>query len=209
MKIQPVSKQATKTASRINALPLAMVIAFFPFTGNTAGYPEPGDFQQGAKTWAENCGRCHNIRSANELRDDQWISTVFHMRVRAGLTGQEARDVLTFLQGSNTYTPASSIITSSVAYIGGSSSASGKEIYNQTCTACHGADGKGVLPGVPAFTQAGGPLRKSDAMLIKHITEGFQSPDSPMAMPAKGGNPGLTDSDMRATLNYIRKQFGQ
>lgn len=208
MKIQPTTKQVTKTVSKITALlPLAVFIALFPLTGNTAGYPEPGNVQQGAKTWTENCARCHNIRSANELRDDQWISTVFHMRLRAGLTGQEARDVLTFLQGSNTYTPVSSETTSS-AHIG-SSTASGKTIYNQTCTACHGVDGKGVLPGVPAFTQAGGPLLKSDAVLIKHITEGFQSPGSPMAMPAKGGNPGLTDSGIRATLDYIRKQFGQ
>ena len=41
------------------------------------------------------------MRSPTDLRDDQWITTVFHMRVRAGLTGQEARDILTFLQGSN------------------------------------------------------------------------------------------------------------
>ena len=69
---------------------------------HAADYPAPGDFQKGAIAWADNCGRCHNIRGARELRDDQWISTVYHMRVRAGLTGQETRDILTFLQGSNT-----------------------------------------------------------------------------------------------------------
>lgn len=58
-------------------------------------------FSRGAQTWANNCARCHNMRDPKELRDDQWRVAVAHMRVRAGLTGQEARDVLMFLQGSN------------------------------------------------------------------------------------------------------------
>ncbi len=62
---------------------------------------QAGDFGRGAMQWADNCNRCHNIRDPKELRDDQWISTVYHMRIRAGLTGQQTRDILTFLQGSN------------------------------------------------------------------------------------------------------------
>lgn len=64
-------------------------------------FPPPGDLAKGAKAWAENCNRCHNIRNSVELSDDQWITTSFHMRVRAGLTGQETRDILTFLQATN------------------------------------------------------------------------------------------------------------
>ncbi len=64
-------------------------------------FPEKGDIVKGAKAWSENCMRCHNLRDASELRDDQWITTTFHMRVRGGLTGQETRDILTFLQNSN------------------------------------------------------------------------------------------------------------
>ncbi len=63
--------------------------------------PDPMQFSRGVQTWANNCSRCHNMRAANELRDDQWRAAIAHMRVRAGLTGQEARDVLVFLQGSN------------------------------------------------------------------------------------------------------------
>jgi cytochrome c1 len=63
--------------------------------------PDPMQFARGAQTWADNCARCHNMRDPKELRDDQWRVVVSHMRVRAGLTGQEARDVLAFLQGSN------------------------------------------------------------------------------------------------------------
>lgn len=60
-----------------------------------------GDFASGARSWAQNCARCHNMRDPNEFRDDIWKPIVTHMRVRAGLTGQEARDILEFLQRSN------------------------------------------------------------------------------------------------------------
>jgi len=60
-----------------------------------------GDFLRGAQSWANNCIRCHGVRDPKELRDDQWITTSFHMRIRAGLTGQEVRDIIKFLQTSN------------------------------------------------------------------------------------------------------------
>ncbi|NOX52072.1 MAG: cytochrome c [Gammaproteobacteria bacterium] len=62
---------------------------------------DPMQFVRGAKTWANTCARCHNMRDPRELRDDQWQGVVAHMRVRANLTGKEARDVLLFLQQSN------------------------------------------------------------------------------------------------------------
>lgn len=200
MKIQQFKNKITT----INTLALVMLIMLFPITGFTeADYPQPGDFQKGAKTWAENCGRCHNIRAANELRDDQWITTTFHMRVRAGLTGGETRDVLTFLQGSNSTLKIPSTTTSKASI----STLSGKDVYGQTCIACHGVNGAGSFPGVPNFTNKDGPLAKSDDELVKNIMGGFQSPGSPMAMPAKGGNPNLTQKDIQKTLSYMRKQF--
>ncbi len=66
-----------------------------------ATQPDPMQFARGAQTWANTCARCHNMRDPRELRDDQWRAVVSHMRVRANLTGGEARDVLMFLQGSN------------------------------------------------------------------------------------------------------------
>lgn len=68
---------------------------------STTTQPDPMQFARGAQAWAANCSRCHNMRDPKELRDDQWRAAVAHMRVRAGLTGQEARDILVFLQGSN------------------------------------------------------------------------------------------------------------
>lgn len=62
---------------------------------------DPMQFAKGAQTWADTCARCHNMRDARSLRDDQWRAAVAHMRVRAGLTATEAKNVLAFLQQSN------------------------------------------------------------------------------------------------------------
>ncbi len=167
-----------------------------------------GDLARGAQAWSENCARCHNMRNPTEFRDDLWRPIVTHMRVRAGLTGQQQRDILAFLQASNN--PASVRVSSpSEAAEGGEASAiSGKTVYHQTCVTCHGANGKGVFPGVPNFGAKDGPLSKPDEVLLRHIIEGFQSPGSPMAMPPKGSNPDLTQSDIRNVLQYIRDTFG-
>ena len=171
-----------------------------------ADFPEAGNFSDGSKVWADNCSRCHNMRGPKELRDDQWITTSFHMRIRAGLTGQEARDVITFLQASNTKTVATGSSQVSAVI---SKGASGKETYDKTCIACHGGEGKGAFPGTPDFTSGDGVLTKSDEVLVDHIITGFQSPGSPMAMPPKGGNPNLSTTDVSVVLKYIRKTFGK
>ncbi len=87
--------------------------------------------------------------------------------------------------------------------------AAGKAVYSQTCIACHGADGKGTFPGVTDFTSKDSPLLKPTAELVNNISEGFQTPGSFMAMPAKGGNPALTEADVRAVLSYLRAEFGE
>ncbi len=83
----------------------------------------------------------------------------------------------------------------------------GKTVYNTTCFACHGKDGRGTIPGVPDFKSRKGPLKKSDEILQKHIEEGYQSPGSPLAMPPKGGNPKLTEKAIRSVIVFIRKSF--
>lgn len=86
--------------------------------------------------------------------------------------------------------------------------AAGKAGYSTTCIVCHGADGTGAIPGVPDLTTTKGPLSKTDKELIENITEGYQSPGSMMAMPAKGGNPSLSDEDVAALVAYLRDAFG-
>ena len=174
-----------------------------------ADYPEPGDFASGSRVWAENCNRCHHVRDPRDLRDDQWITSTFHMRIRAGLTGRETRDILTFLQASNTVITADTKLTALATEQATGNARSGEEIYAQTCVACHGADGKGALPGVPNFSRVDGPLGKSNEILQQNILLGYQSPGSPMAMPPKGGNPALTGADIASVLRYLREAFAQ
>ena len=201
-KVNKICEQMVKLSSA----GLILLASSYSASTMAADYPEAGNFSDGSKVWAENCGRCHNIRGPKELRDDQWISTAFHMRIRAGLTGQETRDVITFLQASNTKTVAAG---STHVVAATSKGETGEETYKKTCVACHGGDGKGAFPGTPNFTDSSGALSQSDEVLINHITNGFQSPGSPMAMPPKGGNPNLDDPSIKAVLVYIRETFGK
>ena len=168
---------------------------------------QTGDFAEGSKSWLENCGRCHNFRNPSDLRDDQWVTSVFHMRIRAGLTGQETRDILKFLQETNAKIEPDNIAAELSVSSQNQVTTTGMEIYDNNCLAYHGVDGKGNLPGVPDFTESQGRLSKSDAVLLDNIINGFQSTDGLMPMPAKGGNSALSNTDMSAVLNYIRNSF--
>ena len=168
------------------------------------GSGKKGDVIRGAREWATNCVRCHEMRDPTEFSDNLWRPVIQHMRLEGGLTGQQTRDILAFIQSID-YHPLVPVAmpTSSIAKQG-----DGKAVFTQTCIACHGADGKGAVPGAPDFTSASGPLSKSDDVLLQHVINGFRSPGNALAMPPRGGNPGLSDSDLREALAYIRKQFG-
>jgi len=84
----------------------------------------------------------------------------------------------------------------------------GAEVYEGTCIACHGGNGKGEIEGVPDFTSPKGPLAmKADEVLLDHITNGFESPDSVLGMPELGGNEDLTEQDVIDVLAYLRASF--
>ena len=199
-------KNISKQRSHLIKLIAILVSLFYLTSINAQSYPEKGDFAKGAKTWSETCARCHNMRDPKDLRDDQWVTTVFHMRVRAGLTGQQARDILTFLQESNNKAP-QSVVSNTVTSTGKSSGLSGEQIYMQTCIACHGGNGVGTVPGSPDFTKSDNPLSQSNETLVKHVVEGFKTPGSPMAMPPKGGNSKLTTEDVKAVVKYMKDTF--
>lgn len=69
--------------------------------GDKKPAPDPMQFARGAKAWANNCGRCHNIRNPKEYSDKDWSVIVEHMRVRANLPGKDAKDIEAFLKASN------------------------------------------------------------------------------------------------------------
>ncbi len=215
---------------------VAIVTGILLFSGvlqsyaNNTSTSNTADFAQGAHDWTNNCARCHNLRAPTEFTPDQWQVIMQHMRIQAGLTGQEARNVSAFLMAQSATTQTATInpqettqaSTKTVSNAPGTTAAanttpnnkvssgqSGSAVYHQTCVACHGANGKGAVPGAPDLTSKQGPLSKSDALLLQHIENGFQSPGSPMAMPARGGNPKLTNDDLKNALSYIRSAFGK
>ncbi len=55
----------------------------------------------GAELWAENCVRCHNIRSPSNYSPAQWEVVMMHMRVRANLTPEEHKKILEFLKAGS------------------------------------------------------------------------------------------------------------
>ena len=85
--------------------------------------------------------------------------------------------------------------------------AQGEELY-ASCQACHGPDARGVT-GL-GKTLVGSPFvdSKTDAELVAFIKVGRGTDDpentTGVGMPAKGGNPALTDDDLLAIVNYIR-----
>lgn len=75
----------------------------------------------------------------------------------------------------------------------------GNEIFGGLCASCH----KGGIGGAPTLSAAGMGARaaKGKDMLYKHAIEGFQG--SAGVMPAKGGNPALTDDQIKAAVDWM------
>lgn len=79
---------------------------------------------------------------------------------------------------------------------GGGGGQSGEEIYASVCMACHDTGAAGAPKRGDAA--AWGPrMEKGMATLYDHAINGF------MAMPAKGGNPSLSDQDVKNAVNYL------
>lgn len=79
----------------------------------------------------------------------------------------------------------------------------GRSVWIQNCEACHGwgvADAP--IPMEPEQWQ--GRLKKPLDTLYVHALEGFFGPDDSM-MPPRGGNPDLTDKQVKAAVDYMIK----
>jgi len=89
---------------------------------------------------------------------------------------------------------------SQVAYGG---TLDGKTIFGNLCTTCHA----NAATGAPVITDKGAwapRVAQGLDTLVKHATEGFTG--SKGVMPAKGGNPALTDAQVKATVEWMLSQ---
>ncbi len=74
--------------------------------------------------------------------------------------------------------------------------ATGQQIFAQSCAACHGADGKGVVQGTPDFTDPAYLATTTMAQQFEVVTNGRG------AMPAWGNQ--LSEDERWAVIMYIR-----
>lgn len=108
--------------------------------------------------------------------------------VYAGETGQAAM--------AAAQAAAAEAAKAQVAYEG---TLDGGVIYGKLCSACHGS-GAG---GAPQLTQALWAPRVAQGLdtLVTHATQGYQGQAG--LMPARGGNPSLSDDQVRATVQWM------
>ena len=108
--------------------------------------------------------------------------------VYAGSTGAAAQAAATAAAAAHA--------ASQVAYGG---TTDGSVIYGQLCTGCH-TSGAG---GAPTLTAAGMGARaaKGKDTLYSNAINGYTG--SAGVMPAKGGNPALTDEQVKATVDWM------
>lgn len=79
----------------------------------------------------------------------------------------------------------------------------GAVIYQNLCSACH-QSGAGGAPLPNKETWAPRIAQGLDT-LVKHATEGFQGQAG--MMPARGGNPALSDEQVRVTVEHMVSEF--
>lgn len=80
----------------------------------------------------------------------------------------------------------------------------GSVIYGQLCTGCHTA-GVGKAP---MLVKSAWSARIAQGMdtLHQHAIEGYNGPDGGI-MPARGGNPALSDEQVKATVDWMLTQL--
>ena len=109
--------------------------------------------------------------------------------VYAGATGAAAQAAAT--------ASAAAAAASQVAYGG---TTDGSVIFNNLCTGCH-TSGAGGAPTLDKAHWAARIAQGKDT-LYAHAIEGYKGPDGGV-MPAKGGNPALTDAQVKATVDWM------
>jgi len=96
--------------------------------------------------------------------------------------------------------------------VSASSVQEGSRLFSTTCTACHGSDAKGILGLGKTLVDSQFVNRLNDDELVAFLQVGRPTTDTlnttGVMMPAKGGNPSLTDENLNAIVDYIRSLNG-
>jgi cytochrome c5 len=98
-------------------------------------------------------------------------------------------------------TSATSIASTSESGGEGGAEDLGKKVYSSLCFSCHGTG----LPNIPQLGDVAAwesRIAEGNALLYERAITGFTG-KSGMPMPAKGGNPALSDDEIRAAVDYM------
>jgi len=80
----------------------------------------------------------------------------------------------------------------------------GQLIWQNNCQVCHGP-GLAGAPRIGNQTDWAARLTQGTDTLIDHAINGYAGPGG-HEMPARGGNPSLSDADIAAAVNYMISQ---
>ena len=86
--------------------------------------------------------------------------------------------------------------------------AAGGDIFTSTCSACHGPDAKG-LPNLGKDLTTSEYVRDNDdetllVLLVEGRPSGHELNTTGVDMPPKGGNPALSDDDLKTVVAFLR-----
>jgi cytochrome c5 len=126
------------------------------------------------------------VAAARTLGRIQPAGAVYAGATGAAAQAQAAADALEAAKGQ-------------VAYGG---TLDGATIYGNLCTGCH----QSGVGNAPKLVKADWTARiaQGNDTLYKHAIEGYQAVG---VMPAKGGNPALTDEQVKATVDWMLAQL--
>lgn len=82
----------------------------------------------------------------------------------------------------------------------------GKNLYMQTCAACHQTDGNGLAGAFPPLAKSGVVTDKNPETLIRIILQGYDARTEFGVMPAFAEQ--LTDEEIAAIANFERSSWG-
>ncbi|MEW6251732.1 MAG: cytochrome c, partial [Planctomycetota bacterium] len=89
------------------------------------------------------------------------------------------------------------------------SAAHGRELFLRVCASCHGVRGEGLIGSGKELRANEFVAAREDGKLVEFLKTGRQpwDPDNTtkVQMPARGGDPRVTDDDLRDVVAYLRE----